>query len=107
MIVDARIRILGREREAGLLSGWKHETVWIVAGRAFVAEDFDRALALYDEMGCLPDVALVHLRAAEKLVAAGQRAEAEGHLGSAMSFYRTVRATRFIRQAETLLAATA
>ena len=70
-------------------------------------EDFDRAIGLYDEIGSLTDVALVQLRAAQKLVAAGQRSEAEVHLRSAMSFYRSRRATRFIREAETLLAATA
>ena len=80
---------------------------WVRAGRAFVEENFDRAIGLYDEIGSLTDVALVQLRAAQKLVAAGQRSEAEVHLRSAMSFYRSRRATRFIREAETLLAATA
>ena len=105
--VDARLRILGREFERELLEGWRHETPWVRAGRAFVEEDFDRAIGLYDEIGSLTDVALVQLRAAQKLVAAGQRSEAEVHLRSAMSFYRSRRATRFIREAETLLAATA
>jgi zinc-ribbon domain len=62
---------------------------------------------LYDEIGSLTDVALVQLRAAQKLVAAEQRSEAEVHLRSAMSFYRSRHATRFIREAETLPAATA
>jgi hypothetical protein len=106
-LVDARLRILGREAERELLTGWKHETAWIVAARAFVEEDFDRAIDRYDEIGSLTDVALVQLRAAQKLVAAGQRSKAEVHLRSAMSFYRSRRATRFVREAETLLAATA
>ena len=106
-IVDARLRILGRESERELLTGWRHETAWIVAARAFLEEDFDRAISLYDEIGSLTDVALVQLRAAQKLVATRQRSEAQVHLRSAMSFYRSRRATRFIREAETLLAATA
>jgi hypothetical protein len=106
-VADARVRILGREVERELLEGWRHETAWIGAARAFVEEDFDRAIGLYDEIGSLTDVALVQLRAAQKLVGAGQRSEAEMHLRSAISFYRSRRATRFIREAETLLAATA
>jgi hypothetical protein len=72
-----------------------------------VDEDFDRAAELYGEMGCVPDAALIHLRAAEKLVEAGRRAETDAHLNEAMSFYRSVRATRYIREAERLLAASA
>ena len=47
--------------------------------------------------------ARAHLRAAQQLVAQGRRAEADVHL-SGRAFYRSVGATRHVRQAETLLA---
>ena len=105
--VDARIQILGREFERELQRGWRHETAWIFAARAFVDEDFGRAIDFYEEIGSLTDVALVQLRAAQNLVAAGRRSEADVHLRNATAFYRARRATRFIREAEILLAATA
>ena len=105
--IDAWVRLLGRERTSGLLSGWRRETAWLVAARAFVEGDFDRATQLYAEAESVSDEALVHLRAAQWLVQGGRRAEANAHLDAAMSFYRSVRATRYIREAEELLAATA
>jgi hypothetical protein len=49
----------------------------------------------------------VRLRAAERLVAKGRRAEADVQLQKALAFYRSVGATRYIREGEALLAATA
>ena len=49
----------------------------------------------------------MRLRAAESLVAQGRRAEADVQLQKALAFYRSVGATRFIREGEALLAATA
>jgi hypothetical protein len=46
------------------------------------------------------------LRAAEQLLAKARRVEADEQLRKALEFYRRVGATRFIRRAETLLAAT-
>ena len=45
--------------------------------------------------------------AAERFVADGRRADADLQLQKALAFYRVVRATRHVRQAETLLAASA
>jgi tetratricopeptide (TPR) repeat protein len=106
-VVDARLRILGRDMAMHALSGWAHDTPWTIAGRALLEGDFDRALELYDEMGSVADVAIVHLRAAQAAVEAGRSAELDPHLQPALSFYRSVRATRFVREAEKLLAATA
>ena len=47
------------------------------------------------------------LRAAEQHAAAGRRAEASAELDRALAFYRSVGATRYIRQGEALLAASA
>jgi hypothetical protein len=57
-------------------------------------------------MGALTDEAMVRLRAAELLGAAGERAPAEAQRAAAAAFFRRVGATRYLRQAEQLLAAT-
>jgi hypothetical protein len=46
-----------------------------------------------------------HLVAAEKLIVAGRRTEADTHLQKALDFYRSVQATRYVREGEALLAA--
>jgi hypothetical protein len=51
--------------------------------------------------------ARVRLRAAETLAAQGHRIEANEQLDKALAFYRSVGATRYIREAEALVAATA
>jgi hypothetical protein len=49
--------------------------------------------------------ARVRLSAAERLIQDGRHAQASEQLDKALTFYRSVRATRYIRQAEQLLAA--
>jgi hypothetical protein len=51
--------------------------------------------------------AFYRLRAAEQLVVEGRRAEADDQLGPALGFYRSVGATRYVREGEALLAASA
>ena len=80
-------------------------TRWLEAARALAGTDYARALAMYEEIGAAPDAALVQLRAASSLVAAGRRHEADVYLRGALRFYRAVDATARIREAETLLAA--
>jgi predicted ATPase/class 3 adenylate cyclase len=79
-------------------------TKWVDAALAALADDFGRAADLLDEIGDVVLEAIACLRAAEQLVATGRRAEAEEQLERALAFWRSVRATRYIRQAETLLA---
>ena len=69
--------------------------------------DFDQAADLYAEIGSLPDEAFARLRAAERLLAAGRRADADAQLQRALAFYRKVGATAHLRKAEALLTATA
>jgi class 3 adenylate cyclase/tetratricopeptide (TPR) repeat protein len=107
-IVDAWLAVAGRERVLRVLSEVRGpETPWLSGARALAEQDFERALELYTESGSLPDVARVHLRAAESLIADGRRAEADAHLSEALAFYSSVGATRYVREAEELLAATA
>ena len=57
-------------------------------------------------MGRFAAAARVRLSAAEKLAAHGHRTEAKEQLDKALAFYRPVRATRYIREADALVAAT-
>jgi tetratricopeptide (TPR) repeat protein len=80
---------------------------WLRAVRAIAAGDLPGAAEIYDEMGALSAAALYHLRAAEQLVAEGRRAEADEQLRPALAFYRGLGATRYVREGEALLAASA
>lgn len=62
---------------------------------------------MLEEIGDRAAEADLRLRAAERLVAAGRRPEADVQLAKALAFYRSVRATRYVRKCEALLAATA
>jgi predicted negative regulator of RcsB-dependent stress response len=62
---------------------------------------------MYAEMGTRANEAFTRLRAAAQLVDAGRRAQADEQLQRALAFYRSVGATRYIREGEALLAATA
>jgi hypothetical protein len=74
---------------------------------ATLAGDFGRAADISAEDGWLVEEAELRLRDAKALVEAGRRAEADVQLQRALAFYRSVGATRFIREGEALLAATA
>jgi hypothetical protein len=59
---------------------------------------------MYRRIGSRVDEALARLRAAELL---GRGSEADVQLQKALAFWRSVGATRYIREGETLLAASA
>jgi class 3 adenylate cyclase/tetratricopeptide (TPR) repeat protein len=82
-------------------------TPWLEAATLWAEGQLERAAELLGEMGSLPDEALARLRAADQLVTAGRRAEADEQLGRALAFFRSVGATRYIREGEALLAASA
>jgi hypothetical protein len=82
-------------------------TPWIDAGRAYAEGDPVRAAELLAGIGDRTDEAYVRLRAAERLASEGRRGDADDQLEMALSFYRLVGATRYIREGEALLAATA
>ena len=71
---------------------------------ALLDGEFEKASELYAEAGILVFEAEARLRAAEQLLAAGQRAEGEAELERALSFYRSVGATLFVERGEALLA---
>ena len=99
---------LGREAEvAVLLEREPLDTPWTRAGRAVLAGDLPGAADMLDEIGAATQAAFLRLRAAEQLVHEGRRAEADDQLSRALAFYRSVGATRYIREGEALLAASA
>ena len=97
-------------RSAELLEHIDRATVpnpWTEAAAAVTHGEWSRAADVYAEIGYLPIEAYTRLRAAEQLVAEGRRIEADEQLRKALSFFRSVCATRYVNEGETLLAATA
>jgi DNA-binding SARP family transcriptional activator/class 3 adenylate cyclase len=82
-------------------------TPWLRAATALATGEFVQAADLYAEIGSRPDEAYTRLRAAQQLVAGEQQIEASEQLEQALVFYREVRASAYLRQAEALLAASA
>jgi hypothetical protein len=58
---------------------------------------------MYSEIGAHADSAKTRLRAAELLVAADQRDEAEAQLGLALEFFRAAGAEHYVRKGEEVL----
>jgi tetratricopeptide (TPR) repeat protein len=102
------LQALGRGAElVQLTNSVTTPTPWLQAATAVAAGKFEHAADRYAQIGSLPAEAFAHLRAAEDLVAAGRRAEASVQLQRALAFYRKVRASAYVREAEALLAASA
>jgi tetratricopeptide (TPR) repeat protein len=78
-------------------------TRWAEALQHYVTGEFDRAAEVFAEMGVPRDEADARLRAAAKLLGEGRRTEADDQLRRAVTFYRSVGATRYVREAEALL----
>jgi tetratricopeptide (TPR) repeat protein len=85
----------------------RQPTPWIVAGRAVARGDLAEAASIYADAGERAGEAFTRLRLARGLVGAGRRAEADVELQRALAFYRSVGAKRYVREGESLLAASA
>jgi tetratricopeptide (TPR) repeat protein len=72
------------------------ELPWLDAARAYAAGDPGAAAAIFGEVGNRPDEAYMRLQS-----------EIDTEVRKAIDFYRTVGATRYLREAEAMLAATA
>ncbi|MDQ2910244.1 MAG: hypothetical protein M3R39_04410, partial [Actinomycetota bacterium] len=83
------------------------KTPWVLAALEITRGDFRGAADVLEEMGYRTGEAYARLRAAKQLVEAGRRAEADEQLHRALAFYREVGATRYVREGEALLAASA
>jgi hypothetical protein len=77
---------------------------WVDAARAYGAGNFQRCADVLARLGFAPDEAYAQLKLAEMLLAEARRSEAAAALESALVFWRSAGATRYIRQAEKLLA---
>jgi len=99
------LRDLGREAE--LLSALESApaTPWLEAARAIAHGDFAHGAELVARIGAPSVEAYTRLRVAEELARAGHHTEAHEQLAQALVFFRKVGATRYIAQAEELLAA--
>jgi thioredoxin-like negative regulator of GroEL len=98
---------LGREQELGeAVAHARVTTRWLEAALAYAQGKPAEAARVYAQIGSQPDEAHARLRAAEALVVADRRSEAEDELTRALEFYRRVGATRMVREAEALLAPT-
>ena len=80
---------------------------WIDVVEAAVRGDFRAAADVLADTGSRAGEAFYRLRAAERLVREGRRAEGDEQLRQALAFYSNVGATRYVREGEALLAASA
>ena len=80
---------------------------WQSVVNALLQSDLVGVADRLGDLGFRPDEAHTRLRAARELVNAGRRAEADEQLRRALAFYRMVGATRYVREGEALLAASA
>ena len=99
--------ILGWRDEARRWLGAPPRSPWFAAARALTDQEFVRAADSLGSMGAARSAALARLRAAQELMAEGRQAEADDQLQQALGFFRSVGATRFIRDGEGLLPASA
>jgi hypothetical protein len=94
---------LGRIDELRVAVDAAKGTRWAEALQHYVTGEFDRAAEVFAEMEVPRDEADARLRAAEKLLSDGRPTEADEQLQRALTFYRSVGATRYVREAEALL----
>jgi class 3 adenylate cyclase/tetratricopeptide (TPR) repeat protein len=94
----------GRGDDLLALGGEDLPSDWVRAARLWASGDFAGAADLLEEMGAAPDEAYARMKEAERLIAAGRRADAEPSLARALELFRTMGAAGSIREAERLLA---
>jgi hypothetical protein len=99
--------ILGRRDEARRWIGDRRDSPWFAVAHALADQEFARAAEALDSMGAARSAALARLRAAQELGKTARPAEVDDHLRHALGFFRSVGATRFIREGVALLAASA
>jgi tetratricopeptide (TPR) repeat protein len=94
---------VGRTAEIRAVVDGLPKTPWKIAALATLDGRHADAADVYGQIGTLPDEAHQRLRAAQTFAGAGRRAEAEDQLRRSLAFFRSVGATRYIREAEALL----
>jgi class 3 adenylate cyclase/tetratricopeptide (TPR) repeat protein len=102
------LRTLGLPLDPVVQAAQEHPShPWLQAAWAVARGELENAIDRLVELRCPPLESDVRVRLAERFVAEGRRAEADVQLQMALAFWRSVGATRYIREAEALLAATA
>jgi tetratricopeptide (TPR) repeat protein len=97
---------LGRGRE--LIEALPEANVpWVQAAKAFASGNLEQAADICAAMGAVTEEARDRLWMAEALVKQNRRAAADTQLQRALAFYRSVGATRYIREGEALVTASA
>jgi class 3 adenylate cyclase len=81
------------------------EVPWVHAARAFVEGDLRRASDICRDMGARAEEARDRIRLAGSLIGLNRRPEADVELQRALDFFDSVGSTRYVREAEALLAA--
>jgi tetratricopeptide (TPR) repeat protein len=84
----------------------RYQSPWLAAARTYARGDLVEAVELLSGLS-VPDTALLRLQLAKTLLAHDRRADADRELAQALAFWRSVGATRYIRECEVMLAATA
>src|SRR5215213_1544232 len=109
MVVEAAwvMRDLGFGDKYQVWLAKEPDSPWRNAAELICAGDFARAADALAEIRNRPGEADARLRAARELVEEGRRAEADAQLNLALAFWREVGATRYVREGEALLAASA
>ena len=93
--------------EAGSLRPPEVNEPWQSVVDALLRGELVEAAGRLGELGLRVDEAQIRLGAAKELLARGNRVGADEQLTRALGFFRSVRATRYVRQGEALLAASA
>jgi len=102
-LIDDRGQLETRLREV-LADAATNPSLWVTAARLVLDRRFAEAAEIYAAMPFRPAEAEARVRAADQLISEGRRAEAELELERALAFWRSVGATRYLRQAQSLLA---
>jgi class 3 adenylate cyclase/tetratricopeptide (TPR) repeat protein len=97
------LRALGRDIEV-LRPLMAPETPWMELVELLGGGNVTGAADLVDDLGVLPDGALLRLHAARVFLSEGRAKEARTSLDKALKFWRSVGATRLIQEAEALAA---
>jgi hypothetical protein len=92
---------------AAHIEGARRENGWVAGALAMLEGDFVRAAEIFAGMELPAYEAWARRRAAERSAAAGRHVEAQEQLRRSLTFWRSVGATRYLREAEDLLAALA
>jgi hypothetical protein len=93
---------LGRTVEIRQWIAASGDSRWSQAGCALLDHDFEHALSVLEGMGAVRGVNLARLWAARVFAESRRHADAEAALEPALSFFHSVGAKRFIREAEAL-----